>query len=144
MLAPNGEDDDVGTCAVCLQAFSAESSDSNHLPRLLKCGHSFCTACLTPPGGVAQTEADAEAQQAMCQCPKCRRETLLVGHGAAGVQGLPRNFDLIDLLSHHHQRRPRAAVVRSCGGCGQHAASQFCEACGTCACRETLSSTRSS
>ncbi len=46
MLEPNGEDDDVGTCAVCLQAFSAESSDSNHLPRLLKCGHSFCTACL--------------------------------------------------------------------------------------------------
>jgi hypothetical protein len=41
----DNDDEDVGTCSVCLVAFSAGEAD--RVPRLLQCGHSFCTACLT-------------------------------------------------------------------------------------------------
>jgi DNA-binding beta-propeller fold protein YncE/RNase P subunit RPR2 len=102
--AAERQEDDVAACSICLLPFSA--SEADHVPRLLQCGHSFCTACLTHLLGstTARTNADPEAEpQAIClRCPKCRTATrvLLVGEAATeGVQGLPRNFDLIDLLA---------------------------------------------
>src|SRR3989344_8256783 len=82
------EDDDVGTCSICFVAFSA--SEANQVPRLLKCGHSFCTACLTRLLLASTTPApEAEAEQATCalRCPKCFTVThvLLVGDGEAAA-----------------------------------------------------------
>jgi hypothetical protein len=144
--AATEEDDDLGTCSICFLAFSA--SEADHVPRLLKCGHSFCTACLTcllesaaaPAATATATNAEAEAKPDSTlelRCPKCRRATgvrLVNGEAvAAGVKGLPRNFDLIDLLSSardHKQQQPRPASAQSCGGCGRVAAEKFCAQCG--------------
>jgi len=122
------KEDDVCTCSICFSAFSASEEDG--VPRLLKCGHSFCTACITCLLGstTPSTSTSAEAEQATCalRCPKCRTVTrvLLVDGeaAAAGVKGLPRNFDLIDLLSsspdpeaptaNKSGPRPQTAVVR--------------------------------
>jgi len=100
------QEGDMAACAICLLPFSV--SEDNHMPRLLQCGHSFCTACLTHLLGsttARTTNADPEAKpQTKCLwCPKCHTATrvLLVDSKAAteGVQHLPRNFDLIDLLA---------------------------------------------
>ncbi len=87
------------------------------MPRLLKCGHSFCTACITCLlSSTPSTSTSAEAEQATCalRCPKCRtvpRVGVVDGEAAAaaGVKGLPRNFDLIDLLS----QRPTPTTAES-------------------------------
>jgi hypothetical protein len=145
------KEEDVGTCSICLLDFHASEDDG--VPRLLKCGHSFCTACLTRLLGSstpapATTNSEAEPEEAKClRCPKCRTVTrvlLVDGEAAAGVKGLPRNFDLIDLLSSssspvardHKQPRPTgealaaaAAVALKCANCSQ-AAEKFCEQCG--------------
>ncbi|ELR15754.1 Bbox zinc finger domain containing protein [Acanthamoeba castellanii str. Neff] len=154
--AAAAEEEDVGTCSICFLAFSA--SEADRLPRLLKCGHSFCTACLTrllgsttpAPTTNAEAEAEAELAEAMnlLRCPKCRTVTrvrLVDGEAAAeGVKGLPRNFDLIDLLSsssssarsQKQQPRPssgrrtgKASAALKCANCDSHPAEKFCEQC---------------
>jgi DNA-binding beta-propeller fold protein YncE len=154
-LQLEGEDDDVGTCSICLLAFSP--SEDDRVPRLLQCGHSFCTACLTQlPGATtpttaeaeaeakAKAEAEARAKATFLQCPKCRTETraplvLVDGEVAADIKGLPRNFDLIDLLTFSAHRHPRltggeasaapVAAALECANCSQPA-ERFCEQCG--------------
>ena len=61
-------------CSVCL------GSLINKQPRLLSCGHTFCTPCLQklPRGNTVY-------------CPKCRSPTRLP---PAGVQALPKNIDI--------------------------------------------------
>ncbi|ELR15801.1 Bbox zinc finger domain containing protein [Acanthamoeba castellanii str. Neff] len=140
--AAEEDKDDVGTCSVCFLAFSA--SEADRVPRLLKCGHSFCTACLShllaspTPTPTANSEAELEEATWPLRCPKCRTETrvlLVDGEVAAGVKGLPRNFDLIDLLS-SALRQPRptgetcAMAALKCANCSQPAAEKFCEQCG--------------
>jgi len=123
-------------------------------PRLLQCGHSFCTACLTrlhldattttpaPTKSNSNSEAEAELEEEATglRCPKCRTVTpvrLVDGEAAAaaGVKGLPRNFDLIDLLSSSAVAlRPTGktsalAAALKCANCSQ-AAEKFCEQCG--------------
>jgi hypothetical protein len=138
--ATERQEDDVAACSICFLPFSA--SEADHMPRLLQCGHSFCTACLTRLLGsttVRTTNADPEAEpQAKClRCPKCRTATrvLLVDGEAAteGVQRLPRNFDLIDLLASpvaSDQKQCPRRPAQSCGllGCGR-VAERFCEQC---------------
>ncbi|ELR25038.1 Bbox zinc finger domain containing protein [Acanthamoeba castellanii str. Neff] len=157
--AAEEDKDDVGTCSVCLVAFSA--SEADHVPRLLKCGHSFCTSCLTRlldattpstnsnSNSNSNSEAELEEATRPLRCPKCRTVTcvrLVDGEAAApaaGVKGLPRNFDLIDLLSSSSSssssamRQPRptvetsaAAAALKCANCSQAAAEKFCEQCG--------------
>jgi DNA-binding beta-propeller fold protein YncE len=63
--------------------------------------------------------------------PKCRRVTLLVDEEATGAKGLPRNFDLIELLySSAALRQPRTTgeAALKCANCGQPAKT-FCEQC---------------
>ena len=61
-------------CSVCLESLI------NKQPRLLSCGHTFCTPCLQQlPGGNT------------VNCPKCRSPTRLP---PGGVQDLPKNTDI--------------------------------------------------
>ena len=66
-------------CSICCERFDEEKL----CPRLLSCGHSFCSACLEK-----LFKADA------ISCPTCR----CVVSVPAGVAGLSKNFALIDVL----------------------------------------------
>ena len=61
-------------CSVCLESLI------NKQPRLLSCGHTFCTPCLQQLSG-----------RNMANCPKCRSTTQLP---LGGVQALPKNIDI--------------------------------------------------
>jgi ribosomal protein S27E len=87
---------EAGTCSICFEEYDV----ALHLPRLLHCGHSFCTQCLTDL-------VSSSTPQHSITCPRCRALTRLglggFGGGkpddAQGVQALPRNFDLLDVLT---------------------------------------------
>ena len=61
-------------CSVCLESLI------NKQPRLLSCGHTFCTPCLQQLSGGNTVN-----------CPKCRSLTRLP---PGGVQALPKNTDI--------------------------------------------------
>ena len=61
-------------CSVCLESLI------NKQPRLLSCGHTFCTPCLQKLSGRNRVN-----------CPKCRSTTQLP---PGGVQALPKNTDI--------------------------------------------------
>ena len=61
-------------CSVCLESLI------NKQPRLLSCGHTFCTPCLQKLSG-----------RNTVNCPKCRSPTQLP---PGGVQALPKNIDI--------------------------------------------------
>jgi hypothetical protein len=71
------------------------------------------------------------------RCPKCRTVTrvrLVDGEAAAGVKGLPRNFDLLSPSSSaRSQQQPRptgkASAALKCANCDSHPAEKFCEKC---------------
>jgi hypothetical protein len=67
--AAEEEEVDVGTCSICFLAFSPSEAES--VPRLLKCGHSFCTACLTHLlDATSSTNREAEPEEATSlRCP---------------------------------------------------------------------------
>ena len=64
-------------CSVCCELYD----DQNICPRMLGCGHSFCTGCLEH---LLTQAADNEIL-----CPTCRDEFNVP---RAGVAGLPKNF----------------------------------------------------
>ena len=61
-------------CSVCLESLI------NKQPRLLSCGHTFCSPCLQKLSGFNTVN-----------CPKCRSPTQLP---PGGIQALPRNTDV--------------------------------------------------
>jgi hypothetical protein len=89
---------EAGTCPICFEDYN----EALHLPRLLHCGHSFCTQCLTD---LSSSTTAAPPAHHTITCPKCRALTHLGGLGGfggddvQGVQALPRNFDLLDVLT---------------------------------------------
>jgi len=120
------EDTYFGSCAVCFDSYD----EADHLPRLLSCGHTFCHQCLDSLCRTKKKKSQPTASEesgAAAVCPKCRHPTPL-SHGSRGASSLPRNFELLDLLSrsskqeegnedHHHQqkqqRRARAVQARA-------------------------------
>ena len=69
-------------CSVCFEPFD----DQNICPRILSCGHTFCTGCLE-----RVLPADDKIP-----CPTCRVE---VNVPQAGVAGLPKNFALLNIIN---------------------------------------------
>ena len=66
-------------CSICCERFDEEKL----CPRLLSCGHSFCSSCL-----------EKLFLEYAINCPTCRRVVSV----PAGVTGLPKNFALLDVL----------------------------------------------
>ena len=66
---------DLFECAICFESLLEKE------PRLLHCGHTFCTPCLR----------QLEAEKCSLFCPKCRGQTLLP---ATGIESLSLNRDL--------------------------------------------------
>ena len=95
-------------CSVCSEMFSG-SNDKQ--PRVLGCGHTFCSKCLSHL--VAHNTIE---------CPACRKITALPNNL---LSGLPINYALVDASDN----LPGQALLL-CQSCSQREAIMFCSLCG--------------
>ena len=86
-------------CSICYEHYN----DQSKCPRLLSCGHSFCSRCL-----------ERLLRGITIDCPKCRNPVAV----PSGVHGLSKNFALLDIVN-------ETAPKRNTGTTGLH----DCEAC---------------
>ena len=86
-------------CSICYEHYN----DQSKCPRLLSCGHSFCSRCL-----------ERLLRGNTIDCPKCRNPVAV----PSGVHGLSKNFALLDIVN-------ETAPKRNTGTTGLH----DCEAC---------------
>ena len=85
-------------CSICYEGYN----DEKKCPRLLSCGHSFCSSCL-----------ERLLHGNTIDCPTCRNPV--------GVHGLLKNFALLDLVN---ETVPKQHAVNT-----GHVGSDECEAC---------------
>ena len=101
-------------CPVCCEPFD----DQNICPRMLSCGHSFCTGCLE-----RLLTADNKIP-----CPTCRDE---VNVPQAGVVELPKNFALLSIINANittqHEEGESSYACEACDD--KHPATSFCLNC---------------
>ena len=101
-------------CRVCSEPFD----DQNICPRVLSCGHSYCTGCLER----------LTIEDDKMSCPTCRVEVNLP---PAGVAGLPKNFDLLSIINTnvtpHYEEGERLYTCEACSD--EHPATSFCLNC---------------
>ena len=105
-------------CSVCLESLI------NKQPRLLSCGHTFCTPCLYQLSG-----------RNMFNCPKCRSPTRLP---PGGVQALPKNTDISKIREREQElsarnehfcqmcRKTDAKIEYICTSCSKRLICQEC------------------
>ena len=88
-------------CSICYEGYN----DEKKCPRLLSCGHSFCSSCL-----------ERLLHGNSIDCPKCRHAVAV----PTGVQGLLKNFALLDIV----KEAPKEQA-----GHTEHTGTHDCEAC---------------
>ena len=97
-------------CLVCREVYD----NQNLCPRMLSCGHSFCTRCLDR---LFTEERDK------FRCPTCR---VKVNVSKAGVAGLPKNFALLSIFD----VKPQQESLFDCEVCDdKHPAIFWCFNC---------------
>eukprot|EP00457_Paulinella_chromatophora_P003311 gb/GEZN01003318.1/.p1 GENE.gb/GEZN01003318.1/~~gb/GEZN01003318.1/.p1 ORF type:complete len:593 (-),score=84.24 gb/GEZN01003318.1/:358-2136(-) len=105
-------------CSICCEGFD----DQKLCPRLLRCGHSFCSGCL-----------EKLIDHNSVTCPTCRKAVAVL----AGVTGLPKNFALLDiLLASPKQEEQAVPSCETCDGDEQHPATSSCLDCKENMCKE--------
>ena len=99
-------------CSICCELFD----DQTRCPRLLSCGHSFCSDCL-----------EKLLNEKTINCPTCRNAVSV----PAGVAGLPKNFALLDILLTMPQKQEEDEGSPICETCDdeQHPATSCCLDC---------------
>ena len=105
-------------CSVCLESLI------NKQPRLLSCGHTFCTPCLQKLSG-----------RNTVNCPKCRSTTQLP---PGGMQDLPKNTDISKMMEREQElsariehycqmcRKRDAKIEYICTSCSKRLICQEC------------------
>ena len=88
-------------CLICYEGYN----DEKKCPRLLSCGHTFCSSCL-----------ERLLHGNSIDCPKCRHAVAV----PTGVQGLLKNFALLDIV----KEAPKEQA-----GHTEHTGTHDCEAC---------------
>ncbi|XP_038056190.1 uncharacterized protein LOC119728174 [Patiria miniata] len=73
-------------CTVCYHQFSCHG---NAVPRILMCGHSFCTGCLSRLLG--------QLAHGHIRCPTCKGDTLVPGL-SNDINKLSKNFGVLEIL----------------------------------------------
>ena len=96
-------------CSLCCERLN----EAARCPRLLTCGHSFCSACIVSlPQEV---------------CPNCRKS---FNYPSSGVGALPKNFALLDVIRTETKRTEQQGASQRCVLCEDpHPAVAACVEC---------------
>ena len=100
-------------CSICYEGYNTE----NKCPRMLSCGHSFCSSCL-----------ERLLHGDTIDCPTCRNSVTV----STGVHGLLKNFALLDIVNERAPKRlvlPKTREKRSLPAGNRSKGSHECEAC---------------
>ena len=102
-------------CSICFEHYN----DEDKSPRLLSCGHSFCSRCL-----------ERLLRGNTIDCPKCRNPVAV----PSGVHGLLKNFALLDMVNEtapkQHAENTGHTGTHECEACDEkHPATFFCLDC---------------
>ena len=103
---------EASECSICCERFD----EQRRCPRLLSCGHSFCSDCL-----------EKLLNEKAINCPTCRNAASVL----VGVAGLPKNFSLLDILLTLPQKEDEVEGSPICETCDddQHPATSCCLDC---------------
>ena len=98
-------------CTICFERFN----DENKCPRMLSCGHSFCSCCL-----------ERLLRGNTIDCPKCRNPVVV----PSGVHGLLKNFALLDIVNEtapkQHAENTGHVGSHECEACDEKHPANFC------------------
>ena len=102
-------------CSICFEGYN----DKDKSPRLLSCGHSFCSRCL-----------ERLLRGNTIDCPKCRNPVAV----PSGVHGLLKNFALLDIVNEtapkQHAENTGYTGTHECEACDEkHPSMFFCLDC---------------
>ena len=102
-------------CSICFEGYN----DENKCPRMLSCGHSFCSRCL-----------ERLLRGNTIDCPKCRNPVAV----PSGVRSLLKNFALLDIVNEttpkQHAENTGYTGTHECEACDEkHPATFFCLDC---------------
>ena len=102
-------------CSICLEGYN----DKEKCPRMLSCGHSFCSRCL-----------ERLLSGNTIDCPKCRNPVAV----PSGVHGLSKNFALLDIVNEtapkQHAGNTSRRGTHKCEVCDEkHPAAFICLDC---------------
>ena len=98
----------IPECSICFEHYNDESK----CPRLLSCGHSFCSSCL-----------ERLLHGNTIDCPTCRNP----GSVPTGVEGLLKNFALLDIVNDTPKENVGSNTgSHDCEACGQKHPANFC------------------
>ena len=108
-------------CPICVERFT---TDGLFQPKILKCGHTFCTNCISKLYKV---------QMNLIKCPICFDITTV---GTLGFYALPVNRTLIDLLFNMNlQQSLESTPVDVCCYCNKQPAEKICFDCDPTGCK---------
>ena len=102
-------------CPICTNRFTV---DGPLQPKILKCGHTFCTNCI---------QETSKMEKEFIKCSFCFGVT---PKGTMGIYALTVNRALVDILSNMNLQRRETTPVDLCcmGGCN-HPAEKICFEC---------------
>ena len=94
-------------CSICLEGYNYKDK----FPRMLSCGHSFCSSCL-----------ERLLYGNTIPCPTCRNLIVV----PFGVAGLSKNFDLLKIVNNQPKQAAKNTGRQVCEPCGKKHPATFC------------------
>lgn len=103
----------LAQCSICFERYN--DYNKNKCPRLLSCGHSFCSSCL-----------ESLVHDKTVDCPTCRNQCAV----PTGVEGLLKNFALLDIVDDTLEECVGRTGLLDCEACDKkHPANFSCLYC---------------
>ena len=85
-------------CSICMEQYNT----TNKLPRILSCGHTFCTSCLI--SFIKKSESNCQNEfSTFISCPVDKQ----IGHNNQNINEIPINRLILDVLDFENENQKK-------------------------------------